>query len=252
MSNNRLSSREIREERPTLASQVASSLRDRIVSGELTPNLQLRVQSLSAHYAVALSPVREALNRLASEGLVTALDMRGFFVAPVSVAELDELTRTRCWMNERALRESMAHGGPDWEEALVLAHHRLQRLPRRLSEGGANPDWMEAHRQLHRALTTGCGSAILIDFCDQLFMRAERYRNLSRKAAQASPGQRDAEHKRIVDAVLARQVDSAVALLNEHFLATAALCRSLLDADAVPTPPPSSSPLALSSPKAAP
>lgn len=250
MSNNRLSSREIREERPTLASQVASSLRDRIVSGELTPNLQLRVQSLSAHYAVALSPVREALNRLASEGLVTAFDMRGFFVAPVSVAELDELTRTRCWMNERALRESMAHGGPDWEEALVLAYHRLQRLPRRLPEGVANPDWMEAHRQFHRALTTGCGSAILIDFCDQLFMRAERYRNLSRKAAQASPGQRDTEHKRIVDAVLSRQADGAVALLNEHFLATAALCRSLLDADAVSAPLASSSPLP--SPKAAP
>lgn len=254
MSNNRLSSREIREERPTLASQVASSLRDRIVAGELTPNLQLRVQSLAEHYAVAASPVREALNRLASEGLVTAFDMRGFFVAPVSVAELDELTRTRCWMNERALRESMAHGGPAWEEALVLAHHRLQRLPRRLPDGGANPDWMDAHRQFHRALTTGCGSVILIDFCDQLFMRAERYRNLSRKAAQASPGQRDTEHKRIVDAVLARHADGAVALLNEHFLATAALCRSLLDAQAAaaaqPLPSPASSPSPL--PKATP
>lgn len=232
MSNNRLSLRDMREERPTLASQVANSLRDRIVSGELAPDMQLRVQSLSEHYAVALSPVREALNRLASEGLVTAYDMRGFFVASVSVAELDELTRTRCWLNETALRHSMRQADPDWEEAVLLAFHRLSRLPRRQADGLVNPEWTDGHRQFHRALTAGCRSSILIEFCDQLFMQAERYRNLSRKAASASPGQRDDEHRLIVDAVLGRNADAAVQVLNAHFEATAALCRSLLGPEA--------------------
>lgn len=227
MSNNRLSNRDS-QDRATLASQVANSLRDRIVSGELAPDLHLRVQSLSEHYAVALSPVREALNRLASEGLVTAYDMRGFFVASVSVEELDELTRTRCWLNETALRQSMRHADRDWEEAVMLALHRLGRIDRRQADGTPNPEWLDGHRHFHRTLTAGCRSGILIEFCDQLFMQAERYRNLARKAASANPGQRDDEHARIVDAVLTRDADRAVTLLNQHLLETAELCRSVL------------------------
>jgi DNA-binding GntR family transcriptional regulator len=211
-----------------LASRVASSLRARIVSGELSPDTQLRVQSLAGHYDVAISPVREALNRLVSEKLVAAHDMRGFFVSPVSESELDELTRTRCWLNEIALRQSLDHGGARWEEAVVLGHHRLARAPRRLADGAPNPDWAEAHRVFHRTLTEGCRSQPLIGFCDQLFMEAERYRNLSRQAASADPARRDDEHRLIVDAVLARDLERATGLLNDHFVGTANLCRSLL------------------------
>lgn len=216
------------EERATRTSLVANSLRNRIMAGELEPDMQLRVQSLADHYAVALSPIREALNRLASEGLVTAHDMRGFFVSSVSEAELDELTRTRCWLNETALRQSMTLGGSNWEEEVLLAFHRLSRLSRRLPSGEVSAEWSDAHRVFHRALTAGCRSDILIGFCDQLFVQAERYRNLSRQAPSSNPIQRDDEHRIIVEAVLARQADHAVGLLNDHFVATADLCRSVL------------------------
>lgn len=236
MSNNRLSEIGITtgsEERATRASLVANSLRNRIMAGELEPDMQLRVQSLADHYAVALSPVREALNRLASEGLVMAHDMRGFFVSSVSEAELDELTRTRCWLNETALRHAMADGGPAWEEAVLLAFHRLSRLTRHAPSGEVSAAWSDAHRTFHRALTAGCGSEILVGFCDQLFVQAERYRNLSRQAPSSSPSQRDDEHRVIVEAVLARQGDRVVGLLNDHFIATADLCRSVLIARAL-------------------
>jgi DNA-binding GntR family transcriptional regulator len=232
MSNNRLSEA-IRESpgelpRSTRASAVADDLRMRIMTGALAPNVHLRVQALADTYDMALSPVREALNRLASEGLVLAQDMRGFFVAPVSERELQELTRTRCWLNETALRESVASGGADWEERVLLAYHRLSRLQRRDADGTASPDWNEAHRTFHRALTGGCKSSILIGFCDQLFVQAERYRNLSRQSPQASAGQRDDEHRAIMEAVLARDAGRAVGLLNRHFVATATLCGLVL------------------------
>jgi DNA-binding GntR family transcriptional regulator len=227
MSNNRLSSIEGCEERATLASRVATSLRGRIVAGELPPDMQLRVQSLADHYEVAASPVREALNRLASEGLVTAHDMRGFFVSPVSANELDELTRTRCWLNETALRESIRHGGAVWEEALLLAFHRLSRLER-VAGGALNPEWIDAHRAFHRALTAGCRSSILVGVCDQLFVQAERYRNLARQSEAADPTRRDDEHRAIMDVALAHDAERAVALLNGHFARTAELCRDLL------------------------
>jgi GntR family transcriptional regulator, carbon starvation induced regulator len=214
--------------RSTRASVVADDLRMKIITGALAPNAHLRAQALADEYDLALSPIREALNRLASEGLVLAQDMRGFFVAPVSDQELQELTRTRCWLNETALRQSIALGGADWEERLLLAYHRLSRMPRRSPDGAASADWNEAHRNFHRALTEGCGSRILVGFCDQLFVQAERYRNLSRQSSKASARQRDDEHRAILEAALARDASSAVTLLNQHFSATAELCRLIL------------------------
>jgi DNA-binding GntR family transcriptional regulator len=214
--------------RSTRASAVADDLRMKIMSGALAPDVHLRVQALADTYAMALSPIREALNRLASEGLVLAHDMRGFFVAPVSEKELQELTRTRCWLNEIALRESIASGGQDWEERLLVAYHRLARIDRRDPSGAANPDWNEAHRTFHRALTDGCGSSVLIDFCDQLFVQAERYRNLSRQSPNASALQRDDEHRSILESALERDYGRTIVLLNRHFIATAELCGLVL------------------------
>lgn len=234
MSNNRLSSApqsDSGDERATRASQVANDLRNRIMTGALAPESQLRVQELSFFYDMALSPVREALNRLSSEGLVVARDMRGFFVAPVSEADLDELTRTRCWLNETALRHSMAGGGIHWEERLVLAYHRLSRLSRLAADGSINLDWNDAHRVFHRALIEGCGSRFLIGYCDQLFVQAERYRYLSRQAPSASASRRDDEHHAIMDAALAGDADRAVQLLCQHFAVTAELCKGVLRRD---------------------
>jgi GntR family transcriptional regulator, carbon starvation induced regulator len=232
MSNNRLSTSFAKTHtdppRSTRASAVADDLRMKIMSGVLAPNAHLRAQALADEYDLALSPIREALNRLASEGLVLAQDMRGFFVAPVSENELQELTRARCWLNETALRQSIASGGADWEECVLLAYHRLSRLPRSSSGGAANADWNEAHRTFHRALTEGCRSAILVGFCDQLFVQAERYRNLSRQSPRASAEQRDDEHRAILEAALAREAELAVTLLNQHFTATAELCGLVL------------------------
>jgi GntR family carbon starvation induced transcriptional regulator len=229
MSNNRLYSLDGTggEERSTRASLVAGDLRHRIMTGDLAPDTQLRVQALADAYEVAISPVREALNRLSSEGLVSAQDMRGFFVAAVSEDDLDELTRTRCWLNETALRQSMAAGGSAWEERVLLAYHRLARRDR-FEAGVLSAEWNEAHRAFHRALTEGCGSGILVGFCDQLFVQAERYRNLSRKALSANPSQRDDEHREIMEVALGRDADHAVGVLGRHFTATADLCRSVL------------------------
>ncbi len=231
MSNNRLllaRSELPAEPRVTRASVVADDLRERIMTGALPPNRQLRVQALADAYDTAISPVREALNRLASEGLVSAQDMRGFFVAPVSEDELQELTRTRCWLNETALRESIRVGGPAWGEQVLLAYHRLTRQPRNDGSGQPTPSWTEAHRAFHRALTDGCGSSILVGFCDQLFVQAERYRSLSRQAPTANAGQRDDEHRSILDAALSGNGDLAVDLLNRHFEATAEMSRLVL------------------------
>lgn len=125
--------------------------------------------------------MREALNRLTADGLVEQRDQRGFAVAAVSPADLVEITNTRCWLEEIALRKSMASGDARWEEELVLAFHRLSKTPRSLQADRfeANPEWEQRHRAFHRALIGGCGSRWLIGFCEQLADQLYRYRQLS-------------------------------------------------------------------------
>lgn len=211
----------------TMASAVADDLRRRIVSGDFAPEQKLRVQQLAEMFGVALSPVREALNRLTSEGLVELRDMRGFSVAPVSALELAEISRTRRWLNELALRESIQHGDEAWAERVLLAFHRLQQQPRLdPASGGPSRAWDDTHRAFHVSLTAACRSRHLVAYCDQLFVMADRYRYIARTSPRASSKQRDTEHRLIMEAVIARRADVAVDLLNKHFDTTASLCQN--------------------------
>ena len=209
----------------TLASTVYHQLRDDLLHGVLETESKLRVEWVVSRYGAGASPVREALNRLASEGLLGRHDQRGFFIMPLSAAELEELTRTRCWLEERALREAIANRTHEWEEQLVLALHRLSRTPRRLPEDPSvtNPDWEKLHRAFHRALISACRSRWLVGFCDQLADQAYRYRQMARGGAGV---QRDelGEHRLIAERALDGDADGAVQALLDHYRLTTALC----------------------------
>ncbi len=190
-----------------------------IIACSLKPGSRLRIRDVSERYEVSLSPMREALNRLSAENLVVLNDQKGFSVSLVSVDNLEELTRTRVWLNEVGLRHAIRSGGPAWEEQIVLAFHRLARIPRLIDAGDLNPAWNGPHRVFHAALIEACPSRWIRVYCDQLFDQSERYRNLSRSIVKALRGDND-EHRAIMDAVLARQEDRSVALMNSHVLRT--------------------------------
>ena len=109
----------------------------------------------------------------------------------------------------------------------MLAHHRLAKTPRSLDAQRFidNPDWEPLHRAFHRALISGCGSRWLLGFCEQLADQHHRYRRLSAPRAFSKRGV-TGEHQQLLDAALAGQADTAVALLRAHFERTA---RVILD-----------------------
>ncbi|WP_027282527.1 GntR family transcriptional regulator [Roseomonas gilardii] len=205
----------------THASSVFERLRADILDGRLLPGSRLQIRNLMESYGIGQTPLREALNRLSAEGLVVSEDQRGFTVPGISAEDLVELTRTRCWLEERALRESIAAATEEWDEAVLLAGHRLARTPR-ASEGEAAIKWEERHRDFHRLLISRCGSRWLIGFCEQLTDRHQRYRRL---AALRAFSERDvsAEHTAIMEAVLRHDVENAASLLTEHYQRTAAV-----------------------------
>ena len=210
----------------TRATSLYDQLRTDLLGGVLEPGSKLAIEALAEHYQTSATPLREALNRLVSDGLVERREQRGFVVAGISAEDLAEITRTRCWLEEIALRESIAAHRTDWEEALVLAHHRLARTPRSLAADRFedNPDWEPLHRAFHRALIGGCGSRWLLGFCEQLADQHHRYRRLSAPRAFAKRGVKT-EHQQLMEAALAGRADEAVALLRQHFERTAKIIR---------------------------
>ena len=217
----------------TLASQAQEMLRKDILSGQLAPGQRLRTKDLQARYGLGLSPLRESLQRLSAEGMVVNDEQRGFAVAPVSVAELEDLTLARTTLESVMLPMAITRGSADWEAEILAAFHRLSRTSLPL-DPAAMADaslWESRHRAFHHALVAGCGSPWLLRLHAQLVDQSERYRKIRILHHQEQGAQvRDvnAEHQAVMDAVLRRDAAQAVDLMSRHLMATSKATAELM------------------------
>jgi len=205
-----------------LSERAYRTLRAAIVRCDFAPGERLKLDALIAQYGFSSSPLREALNRLTSEGLVTSEGNRGFRVAPVSLDDLNDIANLRVVLEREAVEASIADGGDDWEARIVAAFYRLEREEQRIFDERMplNEEWSQRHRDFHMALLSGGRSQRLVNMCASLFDQAERYRRLSaiyRKQAR----NKSSEHKQLMEAVLSRDPVLAAERLREHVLKTA-------------------------------
>jgi DNA-binding GntR family transcriptional regulator len=209
---------------PTLARATYDRLRADVLAGKWKPGSKLPMHELRECYGVGASPLREALNRLASEDWVVHNDQRGFTVAQASDEQLKDLVETRIAIESMALAKALARRTAEWEEKLVLAFHRLSRTARSTGSDSfeENPDWERLHRAFHMTLMEGCGSPLTVGFCEQLYDLAYRYRQLAARKAYGTRNELD-EHKDIYNAVLSGNLDEAVQRLAEHYRRTAGI-----------------------------
>lgn len=218
-------------EHATLNATVFSLLRQDILTGRLLPGERLRADTLRQRYEVGGSPVREALMRLEAEGFVVLEENKGFRVAEVSVAHLEDLTRTRIEVEGLALKWSIAKGGVEWESVIVASMHRLASVPKRLDTAGheQNAVWLRYHREFHTALVAACDSPVLMTIRNRLFDQAERYVALS---ITAGGEVRDdvGEHQALMEAALARDIEMSVVLSRRHIERTTQKLRGALQA----------------------
>ena len=203
-------------------------LRADILACRLKPGVRLKINELCGALGVSLGAVREALSRLAAEGLVVSEAQKRFQVTPISVADLEDLTQVRIEIETLCLRRAIAVRTLDWETGLVAAFHRLSRLPvraegdeRRLSE-----EWAQAHADYHLALVAACDSLWLLRVRAMLYAQSERYRRLSAPVTERWRSI-NVEHRDIMEAALAGESNKACRLLTDHLLTTKNLVRGL-------------------------
>lgn len=213
----------------TLIERSYARLRDDIVEGRLAPGEKLRVEHLKDHYQVSAGTLREAITRLVSDALVEAEGQRGFRVAPVTVEDLEDLTRLRLHIEIDALRQSIRRGDAAWRAQLQQAYEELSAV-----EQPIRPEqrarWELLNGRFHDALIAACDSPWTMKVLRLLGRHSERYR---RYAIGLADGSRDvhAEHRQIFEMAMSGQEARAALALEAHIRATPDL---LLRARALP------------------
>jgi DNA-binding GntR family transcriptional regulator len=216
------------EEPKTLVEGAYRQLRRDIIEGRHPPGEKLRVEHLKDQYQVGAGTLREALALLVSDSLVVAQGQRGFRVAPISLTDIEDITRTRVLLECEALRLSIASGDDAWEAEVVSAFHRLTRAEEKLAAdvAGAVNEWEERNRIFHEKLIGACRSRWTKQFLGVLYQQSERYRRIS---VLNRPVPRDVheEHEEIFEATIARDSKRATKLLAGHILRTFKAIQSL-------------------------
>jgi DNA-binding GntR family transcriptional regulator len=203
---------------------VYETLKTELLDGVHSPGSKLAIDQIAVRFNVNAGAVREALSRLTSDRLVIAQPQRGFVVAPVSVADLLDLTAVRIDIETRCLRRSIALGTIEWEGRLLSTWHQLSRTEP-VTGAAANPEWTRLHIRFHDDLIAACDSVWWLRLREELHMQAERYR---RMILPQKRGNRDveAEHRAILDAALSRDGERACEALSDHLNLTARILLS--------------------------
>jgi GntR family carbon starvation induced transcriptional regulator len=218
----------------TLAQDMYQTIRAQILSGRLTSGERLDLSRLAKAHGVSPSVVREAVTRLAAERLLESMPQVGYRVRVLSIDDLVDLTSVRIEIETLALRESLANGDLQWEAQLVAAHHALASTPTMTDEGTHNLEWLARHAAFHEALCAACPSKWLLHLREQLFAASELYRfwfaqvqdDVQPKPLRAAIIK---EHKALLDAALARDVETATDRLARHFQKTSEVIRANAD-----------------------
>ena len=202
----------------TKAEAVYQELRSRILEGSIQPASTLNQEALAATLGLSITPLREALRRLESEGLVRLEAHRTMTIAPLTRRELHELYAVRLQLDPFAAALTAREASDDTlGEIERLARKRIERNPRAL---------LQHNRTFHHAIYSSCRNLVLIGTLDQLWNRTDRYRlivlqnRIQERAAEE-------EHREIAAALLGRDARRVADLVHRHVEKTQRLIEQL-------------------------
>lgn len=205
----------------TKTTQVLENLQADIINGRLNQGERLQMVELKERYQVGLSPLREALSRLVSSGLVEMEEQCGFKVAPLSLEDFYDLYMLRMHIDKLALELAIERGDNAWEAAVVVSWHQFSKYsdPKTNKKIDINI-WLSMQKEFLKTINKGCSSPWLLKISDMLFDQAARYRVLcldqhfNKKYWRRSYLE---EKEALVQAVLARDKNKAVKIAMKNW-----------------------------------
>ncbi|WP_146340888.1 GntR family transcriptional regulator [Nesterenkonia sp. NBAIMH1] len=190
------------------AAAAYASLRRKIQAGELAPGERVTLNKLAQMEGMSLTPIREALKRLVSEGYAVHDEHVGTRIADLTPARVEQIYRLRRVLEPMAVRLAAERADDETE-------HILEDLIRHAEAAATPQQRAETNEQFHFGLYRLSGDELLVGFIEQLWAGMPYPSQLIFRdpdGGRASLG----EHRRIADAVSARDAETASAELERH------------------------------------
>jgi DNA-binding GntR family transcriptional regulator len=195
---------------------VFTTVRDEIVNQALKPGDVLNTVELSKRLGVSRTPIREALNRLISIGLVEESPHKSCYVKKLSIEEIFEIYYIRAALSGAAARLAAARISEEDQKRLVELCDQMERIK--------HPDpsrtLLSKNREFHSILIAAARSPNLENLLDQYYHLSEHYRALALEFPD-SYRQVCEEHRAITQGILTRDKEKAEAAVRDHYFNTA-------------------------------
>ncbi|MFZ4662382.1 MAG: GntR family transcriptional regulator [Caldilineaceae bacterium] len=192
---------------------IANALRSDILQGIYKSNAPLRQDEIAARFGVSKIPVREALQQLKVEGLVTFFPNRGAVVSSLSSAEVDEIYAMRIALETLALQRAIPH--------LTIADlTRAEALLDQLDQEEQVARWSELNWEFHALLYRPANLPRVMNWVSTLHINVARYMTLY-LAGMAYQAASQAEHRAILAACRQGKIELACEQLRQHLQAAA-------------------------------
>ncbi|MCW2529257.1 MAG: transcriptional regulator [Pseudonocardiales bacterium] len=192
---------------------VYSSLRDRILTLELTPGTRLTESELAKEFSLSPTPVRDALGRLSQDGLIVATSGRGYAVAPLSVADIADICDLRYVIESGAIRLACERATPEGID-------ELRRLSALTGEATASQlELIQRNQDFHVGIARLTGRRRVAEALERVMADSTRIFHLG-LATFAAQGMQPT-HDALVDAIAADRVDDALEICRVEAYGTA-------------------------------
>ena len=211
---------------PTLGLQAYDELRRMLVTGRLTPGMQLVNRKLADEIGMSMTPVREAVTRLASEGFVEHVPGAGAFVRRISRQELSQLYDVREALEPVAAAAAAAHAtGAETAELRALAAasfaiiRRIAARPAGHADAELMAEWLDADRRFHEIVFDAARNRWLTKVAADVKLLAYGFSPQRRMPAFLTVGKAVRTwrgHRRLLRALETRDSDLAAATIRSH------------------------------------
>jgi DNA-binding GntR family transcriptional regulator len=190
---------------------VVAWIRERVRTGRLVPGQRLIEADIMRELNATRSRVREALQRLATEGVVTIEEFKGASVKHLTRTEVVQLYRARMALEGLAAGDCAANGSRELKQHLV----QLQKELNELEHSGNHERFARLNDDWHRLIVEGSGNSYIKAFVERL--RVPVYRLLFSTFYNAGRiDNANADHQRITNAIVAGKPKEAERLMREH------------------------------------
>jgi DNA-binding GntR family transcriptional regulator len=201
--------------RARLNDSIYDVIKEKILSQEFAPNQRLDLEELAKQLGVSMTPLKDALNRLAVEGLIEIVPRRGTYVTDIKREEVAETFDVRCALEACAIRLFLERASDAELQEIAAMVDKLDELAKSSDKITIYQEYVNIDREMHHRIVELSGNQRLLRAHERehthMYMARARYGSFEESLDEAQE-----EHRQLRGAILARDIPLAQAVMNGH------------------------------------